>query len=99
MDCARDKMKILVKTLESWSAHALSTFSGTSSGQAAFRVFTDLRTRLTSCSCTVSTQAPVVGGGVSKLGVFTSERTKKKFSSLASEASVLVEGLLLPYSL
>lgn len=29
MACARDRLKMVVKTVESWSAHALSTFPGT----------------------------------------------------------------------
>ena len=43
----RERLKILVRISESWSAHALSTFPGTPSGPAAFLGFTDLSAPLT----------------------------------------------------
>jgi len=51
---ARERLKILHKTCDSWWAHALSTLSGTPSGPAAFLGFTARSTRLISCSSTVS---------------------------------------------
>jgi len=52
--CDRERVKMEVKTCESWSAHALSTFPGTPSRPAAFLGFTTaLSTCLTSCCSTV----------------------------------------------
>ena len=86
---SRDRLKILVNTAASWSAHSLSTFPGTRSGLVAFLGLTDLSTRLTSCSCIVNGQELEAGGDcTSGAGLFTSKQAKKQFSSSASEASV-----------
>lgn len=45
--CVRERLKIFVKTVESWVEHHLSTLP---LGQAAFLIFTDLNTLITSCS-------------------------------------------------
>ena len=47
MACARERLKIFVRTPESSLAHALRTLAGIPSGPVAFLVFTDLSTRLT----------------------------------------------------
>ncbi len=57
--CVRERLKRFARTPESWSAHPSSTVPGMPSGPAAFRVFTVLSTRLTSCSWTVSGGASV----------------------------------------
>lgn len=49
----RDRLKIFVKTSDSWSAHNLNILLVTPSGPAPFLGFSTLT--LTSCSCTVST--------------------------------------------
>lgn len=55
--CVSEWLKTMVKTLESWLAHALSNFPGTPSGPVAFLGFTALSPCLPSCSCKV-----IVGG-------------------------------------
>ena len=94
---ARDRLKILVNTVESWSAHSFSSFPGTLSGPVAFLGFTDLNTCLMSCSCPVNGKELEAGGDrTSGVGLFASKRAKKQFSSSASEASVLGGVELLP---
>lgn len=79
---ARERLKMLVKTAESWSAQTFSTFSGTLSGPAAFLRFTDLSTRLTSHSCTMSRWVLVASGdSTSAVGRLTSKRAKKRYNS------------------
>ena len=92
--CSRDRLKMSVKTCDSWLAHALSTFPGTPSGPAAFLGLTALSTRLTSCTSRVSGGVLEADGGcsggwsdVAECCVEDSKRAKKLFSSSANAAS------------
>ncbi len=49
-DRERKRLKISVKTLASWKAHALSTRPGMPSGPTAFRMFIRLKDRVTSAT-------------------------------------------------
>ena len=94
LSCSRERLKMLVKTGASWSAHALSTFPGTPFGPVAFLGLTARSTRLTSSTCTVSGVVSVGvdcgggWGGVTKFWAWDSKRAKKLFSSSASAMQV-----------
>ena len=60
--CSRDRLKMVVNTCDSCSAHALSTFPGTPSGPAAFLGFTAQSIRIVSCTSRVSGGELEAGG-------------------------------------
>lgn len=87
-DWDSDSLKILGKTLASWSAHSLKTLPVTPSGLAAFLGFTALSGDLTSCSCTVLLELLKLlqfsGRAAAAFGPSTSKRAKKQPHSSAS---------------
>ena len=80
-----------VNTPANWSAHALRTRLGMSSGPAALRGLTRLNVLLTSAAVMESPQVLVVGR-VSGT-VLSSKRAKKLFNLSGSKTSVFATGL------
>ena len=74
-DSDREWLKILVKTLASWSAHARSTHNGNPSGPAALLMLTYLKVLLTSAAESVITQSSRSDGALMHVSVlFASKR-------------------------
>ncbi|CAL8349580.1 unnamed protein product [Boreogadus saida] len=88
MACVRERLKIVVKTCESWSAQPLSTFPGIPSGPAAFLGLTPLSTRLTSCT-------PRVSGGAGKEAAQLLCQCRIRVPGCHSTASVIGDCLCL----
>lgn len=85
MDFNRDRLKIFVKTSESWSACFFSTLPLTTSGLAAFLRFTALSIHLTSCSRTVRMWLLEGGGVVSVFIAFISKSGKETIMFLCQQ--------------
>ena len=65
-DFVRERLKISVKTLASWSAYAHSTRPGNPSGPAALRLLTCLKVLLTSATGSIITQSSRKAGALAK---------------------------------
>ncbi len=66
-DRERERLKISVKTLASWNAHALSKRPGMPSGHTALRMFTRLKDRVTS---TIEMESGLTSSAAAALSVW-----------------------------
>ena len=77
-DSDRERLKMSVKTLAIWSAHALSTHPGNPSGPAVLLMLTCLKVLLTSATESVITQSSRTAGALVHASVLLASKASIK---------------------
>ena len=93
-DSDRERLKMSVKTLASWSAHARSARPGNPSGPAALRMLTCLNVLLTSAAESVITQSSRTAGALMHVSVLLASKRAYKLLSLSGRFVSLGSSLL-----
>ena len=73
-DSDRERLKMSVKTLDSWSAHARITLPGNPFGPTALRILTYLKVLLTSAVESVITQSSGTAGALMRVSVLLASK-------------------------